>query len=69
MCMGKSKSNQAQVPVPAPQQPTNFQYVNADTSNGQQKQAAINSATQGNSPASFGSELGAGGAATPQGAV
>lgn len=61
MCMGGKKSAPPVVPPPA--QPTKFEYVNADTSNSQQRQAAINSST--NATPSFGSELGASGMATP----
>jgi hypothetical protein len=59
MCFGKSKSS-APPPVPTPAQPTKFEYVNADTSNTQQRQAAINSTT--NQQPSFGAELGSAGA-------
>lgn len=55
MCGGGSKSQP--MPVPQPAQPTKFEYVNADTSNSQQKQAAVNSTTNA-TPTSFGSELG-----------
>jgi hypothetical protein len=58
MCLG-GKSKSAPPPVPAPAQPTRFEYVNADTSNTQQRQAAINSTT--NQQPSFGAELGASG--------
>lgn len=57
MCMGKSKSNNTQT-TPQPAQPTSFQYVNADTSNSQQRQAAVNSTTNQSASSSFGSELG-----------
>ena len=63
--MGKSKSNNQQ-PIPQPAQPTSFQYVNADNSNTQQRQAAINSTTNDTSSASsFGSELGSSTASQP----
>ena len=58
MCLG-GKSKSAPPPVPAPAQQTKFEYVNADTSNTQQRQAAINSTT--NQAPSFGAELGAAG--------
>lgn len=62
MCFGgKSKSSPQTTPAPTP--PTQFAYVNADQSNSQQRQAAVMSSTAQNNPASFGSELGAGGGA------
>lgn len=62
MCFG-GKSKSSPQPTPAPTPPTQFAYVNADTSNAQQRQAAVMSSTGQNNAASFGSELGAGGGA------
>lgn len=60
MCFGgKSKSSP---PTPQPTQPTRFDYTPADTSNTQQRAAAIQSSTA-NQPASFGAELGTSGGA------
>ena len=58
MCLG-GKSKGAP-PVPAPTPPTQFGYVSADTSNSQQRQAAIKSTTDPANAASqsFGAELG-----------
>jgi len=56
MCIGGKKSSPP--PVPAPAAPTQFAYVNADTSNQQQKAAAVKSATGDPGPSSFGAELG-----------
>ncbi len=66
MCMGGKKSAPPVVPPPAA--PTKFEYVNADTSNSQQRQAAIASSTAAPTP-SFGAELGASGMATPAGGM
>lgn len=65
MCLG-GKSKGAP-PVPAPTPPTQFGYVNADTSNSQQRQAAIKSTTDqaGGATQSFGAELGSSAPATP----
>lgn len=58
MCFGKKSSTS----TPAPTPPTTFQPVPADTSNAQQRQAAILSSTD-NGPA-LGTDLGTGGATT-----
>lgn len=71
MCFG-GKSKSAAPPVPPPTPPTQFGYVNADTSNSQQRKAAVMSSTAdqgGSQPQSFGAELGSSGAATAQGAM
>lgn len=65
MCLGGKKSSPP--PVPAPAQPTQFSYINADQSNSQQRQAAIKSTTDPASAAtqSFGAELGSSAPTTP----
>lgn len=65
MCFGGKKGGSpAPQPTPAPQNPTNFQYVNADDSNSKQRQAAIVSSTKADTASqTFGAELGATGAA------
>lgn len=64
MCFsGKSKTPQQQQ-TPAPTPPTTFNYVGPDTSNSQQRAAAVNATTGGNNTqtamSSFGSDLGTG---------
>jgi hypothetical protein len=56
MCFGGSKSSGA---TPAPAPPTTFAPVPADTSNQQQRKAAVLSSTD--KPAALGSDLGSGG--------
>lgn len=67
MCFGgKSKSSPMPVPPPAP--PTQFGYVDADTSNTAQRKAAVMSSTEQEGVSggqSFGAELGSTGAAAP----
>lgn len=68
MCFGGGKKGSSQPVTPAPAAPTKFEYVNADTSNTQQRQAAINSSTGTGAaadPSSFGAELGSASAAAP----
>lgn len=63
MCFGKKSSAPTQQTTPPPTPPTTFQYVGPDTSNTQQRMAAVNAATGDNQTAmsSFGSELGTAG--------
>lgn len=53
MCFGSKSSNNS---TPAPSPPTTFQAMPADTSNTQQRKAAVLSSTE--QPAALGSELG-----------
>ena len=69
MCMGGKSKSAPVTPAPAPVQ-TKFEYVNADNSNAQQRQAAVMSSTAGTQPQSFGSELGSsGGVGSPAAVV
>lgn len=60
MCFGSKKSTAA----PAPTPPTTFAPVPADTSNAQQRQAAILSSTDNGPAPALGTDLGTGGATT-----
>lgn len=57
MCFGSKSSSPA---VPAPTPPTTFQPMPADTSNQQQRKAAVLSSSANPTPA-LGSDLGSGG--------
>jgi len=58
MCFGKKSSTSTPAPTPA----TTFQPMPADTSNTQQRQAAILSSTDNAQTPALGTDLGTGGA-------